>query len=215
MPSPEVVARRRVVCVVTALVGAVLLALSLSTPPGSSRFYPLAAALALTWFVGALLAGPVRIARTRPRAPTTPAVAGLLAGLALAGACVVGTALIGSFAPVHSAVTEVTDIARRGVPALVLPVAVVTGAAEELFFRGAVFDALPRDRAVVGSTAVYALITLATGNLMLVLAAAVLGGVTSQQRRVTGGVLAPVVTHAVWSTCMVLALPPVLELVGP
>ena len=57
------------------------------------------------------------------------------------------------------------------------------------------------------TTAVYAVITLATGNPMLVLAAAVLGLVTAVERHRSGGVLAPGIVHATWSLTMLLVLP--------
>jgi uncharacterized protein len=43
---------------------------------------------------------------------------------------------------------------------------------------------------------------------MLVFAAATLGLVLGLQRRASGGVLAPILTHITWSSSMVLILPP-------
>jgi hypothetical protein len=45
---------------------------------------------------------------------------------------------------------------------------------------------------------------------MLVFAAAVLGVLVGMQRRVSGGVLAPMLTHVTWSTGMLLVLPPIM-----
>ena len=47
-----------------------------------------------------------------------------------------------------------------------------------------------------------------TGNPMLGFAAIILGTVCALERRVTGGVLAPMLTHFFWGLVMVLALPP-------
>ena len=47
---------------------------------------------------------------------------------------------------------------------------------------------------------------------MLGFAALILGAVCAWERRATGGVLAPVLTHVVWGLLMVLALPPVFGL---
>ena len=69
----------------------------------------------------------------------------------------------------------------------------------------------PRWR-VVGSAALYALATVATGVPLLVLAATALGLLTGLQRRVTGGVLGPIVTHLTWSLGMLFALPWALDL---
>jgi membrane protease YdiL (CAAX protease family) len=60
------------------------------------------------------------------------------------------------------------------------------------------------------STAVYTLATVATGNVMLVFAAAVLGVLVGLQRRASGGVLAPILTHVTWSLGMLLVLPPIM-----
>ena len=49
--------------------------------------------------------------------------------------------------------------------------------------------------------------TGASGIPLLVLAAAVLGLVVGLQRRVTGGILGPIVTHLTWSLGMLVLLP--------
>jgi uncharacterized protein len=43
---------------------------------------------------------------------------------------------------------------------------------------------------------------------MLVFAALTLGLVLGLQRRASGGILAPILTHVTWSTTMLYALPP-------
>jgi membrane protease YdiL (CAAX protease family) len=48
---------------------------------------------------------------------------------------------------------------------------------------------------------------VATGNLILVFAAIAVGLVLGLQRRATGGVLAPTITHVTWSLLMLLVLP--------
>jgi membrane protease YdiL (CAAX protease family) len=62
------------------------------------------------------------------------------------------------------------------------------------------------------TTLLYALTTVGSGIPLLVLAATLIGLVTALQRRVTGGFLGPIITHVVWSTGMLLLLPPALEL---
>ena len=62
-----------------------------------------------------------------------------------------------------------------------------------------------RDRLYVCSTSV-------SGNPMLGFAALILGTVCACERRATGGVLAPVLTHLMWGLIMVLALPPIFGL---
>ena len=57
------------------------------------------------------------------------------------------------------------------------------------------------------TTVAYALATLATGNVMLAFAAVLLGVVVGLQRRASGGILGPVLTHVTWSVSMLLLLP--------
>jgi membrane protease YdiL (CAAX protease family) len=42
---------------------------------------------------------------------------------------------------------------------------------------------------------------------MLVLAALLLGAVVGLERRATGGIQAPMITHVVWSVAMLVVLP--------
>ena len=51
------------------------------------------------------------------------------------------------------------------------------------------------------------MVTAATGNVALVIAAVVMGTLFSAERLSTRGVLAPMLTHLTWTTLMVLALP--------
>jgi membrane protease YdiL (CAAX protease family) len=83
----------------------------------------------------------------------------------------------------------------------------VNGAGEELFFRGALHTALEPHLPAITTIIVYVVVTAATGNVALVIAAVVMGALFALERRSTRGVLAPIVTHVVWTTLMVLALP--------
>ena len=83
------------------------------------------------------------------------------------------------------------------------------GIAEELFFRGAMYAAI-RNHQVAWTTLAYTVATLATGNVMLGFAAIVLGAIVGLERRATGGILAPILTHLIWSVSMLYALPAIL-----
>ena len=61
---------------------------------------------------------------------------------------------------------------------------------------------------MLASTAVYGLATTATRNPALVLASVPMGLLFAQQRRITGGIQASMLTHVVWSTLMLRYLPP-------
>jgi len=181
------------------VLGTVLLGISFRIEPGSVWFYPSAFALAATWAVGAFASGPVPLG---DRAVVRP----LLVGVVLAGVFVLGALIVRELPVLDDQVAAVTAYAVRGSGPLVAVVTLVTGAAEELFFRGAVFGRMAQ-RPVVATTAVYAVVTLATGNIALVLAAVLLGIVVGLVRQRSGGVLAPAITHMTWSFVMLLALP--------
>src|SRR6478735_3844961 len=61
-----------------------------------------------------------------------------------------------------------------------------------------------------GSAVVLLVVTLVTGNVMLGFAAILLGVVVGLQRRASGGILAPILTHLVWSVAMLYALPAII-----
>ncbi len=205
--------RRRVVVVLTLVAGAGLLAASLSTTPGDPRFYPLTLALAATWTAGAFLSGPLHAGwvRTGPRL-RRPVLQPIGVGLATVAVFVVGALLVAQVPALAGSVNRVLDHAREGSLSLIVVVTVVNAVAEELFFRGGLYAAVGTRHPVTVSTAAYALTTVATGNVMLVFSAAVLGALVGRQRRVSGGVLAPILTHVTWSLGMLLLLPPTMSL---
>lgn len=94
---------------------------------------------------------------------------------------------------------------------MIVATTLANGLGEEVFFRGAMYAALDADRALVVSTAVYVLATASTRNPALVLAAGVMGMLFSLQRRASGGLQAPVLTHLTWSTLMVRYFPPLFR----
>ena len=131
-------------------------------------------------------------------------------GALLLGLFMVGAVVVAQVPFLRDPVQELLDHARFGSLALVAVITVVNGVAEELFFRGAVFAAIGRRYPVLISTGIYAVVTVATGNPVLVFAALTMGLLFATQRRASGGILAPMITHLTWSTVMVLALPPLL-----
>lgn len=216
IPRRRRLARREtIVCAVVFVIGTVLLGLSLTTAPGNKAFYPLSIALAATWAGGAYLATGRTPWGDREYdgsgEPGRPWRAGVAAGVAMVVLFAVGGLIAGSIPPLHEAMSNVLLYSSRGSFWAVLAIAVGTGACEELFFRGALITALRGFRPVLVSTALYALATCATGNVMLVFASTLLGVVAARQRVVTGGVVAPILTHAIWSMGMITILPRILE----
>ena len=212
---PRTRVRRRIVVALTLVVGAVVLAWALRIRPGDPLFYAATLALAAVWGVGAVLSGPLHLGRGHTRRGTTPerpVIQSLALGLLLLAVFLAGALVVARLPGLREPVDDLLDHARFGSVPVVLAITVLNGVAEELYFRGALYAALP-GHAVGVTTFLYALTTVGSGVPLLVLAAAVVGLVTVLQRRVTGGILGPVITHITWSTGMLLLLPPVLDLV--
>lgn len=204
---------RRRISVVTLVVGTTLLGWSLHVPPGDPLFYLASSLLAATWVVGALVSGPLHLGRARGHhgnRTVRPWFAALALGVAVVALFVVGGLVVRHLPLLRDPINDVLDHARFGSLPVVAVIALVNGAAEEFFFRGALFAAIGRTGPVVLSTAIYTLATITSGNAMLVFAALVLGLLVGAQRRVTGGILAPIITHLTWSVGMLFLLPLVL-----
>jgi membrane protease YdiL (CAAX protease family) len=213
-PDREFV-RRRVVVTLTLVVGATLLGISLNVPPDGAAFYPLTLALAATWVVGGFVSGPLHLGRIRFRGELRrPVIIPILLGLAAAALFIVGAVVVREIDPLRAMTESVLAFARYGSLPLVALIMLVNGVAEEIFFRGALFAAVGLRHPVAISTTVYALTTVTTGNPMLVFAAVLLGLLLGLQRRASGGILGPILTHCTWSLTMLLVLPPVFAAAG-
>ncbi len=211
--ADDVFRRRQVVVAITFVVGTAVLAWALRITPGDPLFYVATLALAAVWLVGALLSGPLHagMGHTRRGEKARPIVQSLVLGVLLLLLFLVGALVVARIPVLREPVDQLLDHARFGAFTAVLAITFVNGVVEELYFRGALYSALPRHQVTL-TTVLYALTTVGSGIPLLVLAAAVIGLVTALQRRVTGGFLGPIITHVVWSTGMLLLLPPALEL---
>ncbi len=200
--------RRQWITGAVVVVGAVVLSLSLRIEPGNDWFYPATLGLAVVWTVGAFASGPLHLGRTlQGREPgPRPVLIPVIYGALLAALFVVGALIVRQVPWLDGEVRHVLDHANAGSIPLLVVVTAVNGVAEELFFRGALYAATPRYPVVV-TTAAYTLATLATGNVMLAFAAILLGGLVGLERRATGGIQAPIITHVLWSVTMLVALP--------
>lgn len=209
--------RRQIVVAVTLVLGAVALGLALRVPPGDPFFYPATLAVAVIWAVGALASGRLHLGRAHTRAGNDDGRA-VLQGFLLGGLLLVvflaGAVIVAHVPVLRGPVDALLDHARYGSLAIVAVVTAINGIAEELFFRGASFAALPRRYNLLGSTVLYALSTAFAGVPLLTFAAVALGLLTAAQRRVTGGVLGPIVSHLTWSLGMLFLLPPILSMLG-
>jgi membrane protease YdiL (CAAX protease family) len=202
--------RRRRVTAVVSVTGASLLGVSLSTPPGSPRFYGLTLGVAGTWVVGGLASGPLHLGRMFGPGDLLrrPVLTPVLSGVGAFGAFYAAALVARRIPALERAIGSVLRYADQGSDGLVLTTTLANGVAEEVFFRGALYAAAGADRPVLVSTAVYGLATTATRNPALVLASVPMGLLFAVQRRVTGGIQAPVLTHVTWSALMLRYLPP-------
>jgi hypothetical protein len=210
---PAIKRRRRVVVAIVLLLGAGVLGLALRRHPGESSFYWLALALAAVWALGAFASGPLHLGGVRWRGRNQrPVISGTVIGLALGAVFVLGGLIAREIPSVSELITRVLQYTDQGSWRLTMTVALLGGIAEELFYRGAFYTALGRYHPALVSTIVYVAATLASGNPMLGFAAIILGTVCALERRATGGVLAPILTHFVWTLVVLLALPPLFGL---
>jgi membrane protease YdiL (CAAX protease family) len=200
--------RRRIVSLVTLLVGAVGLAASLRMERDSPWFTLAALAVAAVWLVGALLSGQLHAGRInfagQLRRPILPPI---LLGAALAAVFVVGALVTRQFPLLADQATDVLAFAEQNTLPVLAVTTLLSGIAEEFFFRGALYAAIKEPHQVLVTTVAYTIATALTGNIMLAFAAAVLGTITGLQRRSTGGIVAPILTHVTWSMTMLFVLP--------
>ena len=204
--------RRRIVVGIVLFAGATLLGVSLEVQPGDATFYPLTLGVAAIWVIGGFLSGPLHLGYLPFRGTLRrPVVTGLAFGVLAGVIFLFGALLVRLVPPLHDYVENLLAHARYGSLPLIVLVTVANGVAEEVFFRGALYAAAGRDRPVVASTAVYVLATTATRNPSLVLASGVMGVLFGLQRRATGGIQAPLITHLTWSVLMLRFLPPLFR----
>jgi membrane protease YdiL (CAAX protease family) len=213
-PSPDATSdsrpsTNRVWFIVAAVaVGTTLTALTLRVPRGSGAFYAAGFAQAGVWSAASVACRPIAWTGRwdRVRELLTGAGVGALSFVAFVGAAAVGRHVGFLAGPIDSVLRK----ADSGPVVFVLALALVNGVAEELFFRGVLVDLtlhLGSVAAVSISTTVYVAVTAVGGNNALTAAALVMGAVFAIERVVSRGLLVPIVTHLVWSTLMILALP--------
>jgi membrane protease YdiL (CAAX protease family) len=216
LESDSAFRRRRKVVAGASVAGAGLLGISLSTEPGSPQFYGLTLSVAGAWVAGGLASGPLHLGRiSRRNTLVRPVLVPVLTGVAAFGAFY-GAALVAREIPVlERALSEVLQYAKQGSGPLVALTTLSNGAAEEVFFRGALYAAMGEQYSVAGSTLSYVLATTATRNPALVLASIPLGLLFALQRRASGGIQASTITHVVWSSLMLRYLPPLFRDFAP
>lgn len=199
--------------VVSGVVGAGLLGLSFSRPPGTGEFYVLTVGVAGTLTAGTLLsrAGPPIEVRRHERSEIGSLLPSVLAGVGAFGVFY-GIALAARRIPaLKRAISSVLAYQEEGSTPLVLLIAGLNGISEEMFYRGALWSVLPDSNPIVTTTLAYTAATAVTRNLALLLAGTATSLLFGYQRRVTGGILVPTITHLTWSMLMLRYLPPLFR----
>ena len=208
--SPQALRRRQLVVVAFVLVGAVVLGFSLRTDPGSPQFYGFTVVMAVIWTIGAFASGPIHLGRIAWRDELRrPTLTPFVVGATIVAVFVVGGLLVRELPFLDPLASQIRDVLRYTEQSSIWVLVVITainGVAEELFFRGAAYAAVPRHPVTV-TTIAYTVATLATGNVMLSFAAVLLGFVVGLERRASGGIQGPIITHLTWSLSMLFVLP--------
>lgn len=199
-------AARRLQVGVWMIIGGVVLAVTLRLPPGEPAFYWASGALGVVWLAGWLMSG-----RTW-RGTSTDLPVGLICGVVLLDVFLLGASVVAQVEVLRAPVDALLAHARWGALPLVALITAVNGVTEELFFRGAVYDAFLGKHPVVVSTVAYTVVTALSGIVLLAFAGALLGLLCAWLRRISGGVIAPIAAHVTWSLGMLFWLGPVLEL---
>lgn len=138
-----------------------------------------------------------------------PVAAAVAVGMTFAVVCVFG-ALGLLRIPLTSQWVSSALTTAHGDAAIVFSVALLTGAAEEAFFRIGLRSVLPASWYVLASTVVYGAVTAATENGALVIASVLLGLVAAQTYQWFPRWYVPVIVHALW-TVGVIGVFPVLS----
>mgnify|MGYP002336292907 CR=1 FL=1 len=204
--APRVDRTWRVIRVALVL-GAACVVGMLAAEPGSPVFYGLAVTAPVVW-VGAS-ARARRASGARPPAGRGP-VAAATVGLLLGAATFVGFLglylVVREWPLVGAGIDSILATARAGPMPVIVTIAIWNGIGEEVFFRGTVYSAFEDRAPARRSTLVYASVTALTLNPALTAASVVMGAMFAGLRRWSGGIVAPVVAHALWSALMVVVV---------
>ena len=183
-----------------------LLRRSLSARPDSRRFYALTAGLAGD-LDGERAADHRRASLASGRRSLGSEVTRpVLTGVASFALFYAAAAVARRDPFLRRSIASVLHYADEGTTAAVLLTASVNAAAEELFFRGALWDAASANP-LASTTIAYTAVTAATGNPALAISAAITGVIFGRERARSGSVAAPAIAHMTWSALMLTSLP--------
>lgn len=201
--------------IVTLIAGPLALALTFSAGSGdtggqtATAFVFSSLLLAAIWAAGGLgiaaIAGRDRYVRVA--LPARAALGAVVIGLVFALLCLVGGLVLHAIPLTRSWVGDALDTAHAAPALVVLAIAIIAGAGEELFFRIGLTRLTHGWVRWVVPVTLYALATVATGNIGLVVVSVPLGLVATLLWDRTGRWFTPIIVHAVWSLVMVGLFP--------
>ncbi len=170
--------------------------------------------VASAWTAGALLADgrPPGGGHTQGPAHVPAVITAALVGVGGFGVFYGLAHVARRIPPLRRAISRALVYEVQGSTPLVVLIAAVNAIAEEMFFRGALWSLVQPRRPILTTTLAYMAATAATRNPALVLAGGATGLLFGYQRRATGGILAPTVSHLTWSILMLRYLPPLFRL---
>ena len=166
------------------------------------------------------LLGLVGLVAGRVHAATATSVGaavglGVASGVALYAATAAFMFVVGRWQPLRRQARRIYELrGGRSLPAAVAIACLAVAPGEEIVWRGLVQPTIggwvgPIAGALVAWGA-YVVVNASSGSLPIVLGALVGGGAWSALAVATGGVVGPILCHAVW-TGLMLTLPPVFE----
>ncbi|MCU1365044.1 MAG: hypothetical protein JWN39_683 [Ilumatobacteraceae bacterium] len=189
--------------------GGGLIAATLRVQRDSPAFYAAGFGLAAVWILSACAFGRIRL--SHPTRVVEDALVGAVLGVLTFGVFVGADEVGRRISFLAGPIRNVLGKADSGSLFWVLALALVNAIAEEMFFRGTLIDALSRRNgpgvSAALSVVLYVAVTAVGGNTALTVAALVMGTVFVAERVLTRGLLAPIVTHLIWSTLVILLLP--------
>lgn len=169
-----------------------------------------ALALAAVWAVGGITVcafAPKYVSSVAPLRGLTPRRVTAICAAALAVVSFVGAWVFLALPPTREAVLANVHSATSASTLAVVGVALLAGAAEECFFRLGLAALTSGWVRWVLPNALYLCVTAASGNLVLTLAAPLVGLAATAAREFSGHWSAPIVVHGVWTLVMVWIFP--------
>ena len=197
---------RRVV--IPAALGATGLFVSATSAAGSVGFYLATFFTAAVWIITWLLVGNRSDFRGHFLRNT---VRGVMLGVVLIAVFVLGAVVVRVIPGLAGPVEQLLANMSQGTVWITLATLVVNGIGEEMFFRGVVDTQFTQVMkpwvAMAWQIVLYIVVTAAMGVPLLFVAALLIGGVATMEKRATGSLISASIMHVTWGLGMAFLLP--------